>query len=148
MVAERHVYGEVEHKTDLREIFQAIRRDVEQADSREALTELYRRAGYLVTLTHAPSWKEEFGDEIDEIRRLAEEEFAATARKINQRAKAIGTEADYDETWGGNRVGAADVAPTTTTVAKVVKVPEAARNVQFHDRGLPERYRSALQEVR
>jgi len=100
MVAERHLYGEVENKTDLREVARAIRRDVEEADTRAALTELYRRAGYLVTLADAPSWKEKFGDEADDIRRTAEEEFATTARKINKRAEAIGTEADYDEKWG------------------------------------------------
>src|SRR5262249_4238988 len=100
MVAERHVYGEVENKTDLREITRAIRRDVEEADTRAALTELYRRAGYLVTLTKVPSWKEKFGKEADELRRVAEEEFAATARKINRRAEEIGTETDYDEKWG------------------------------------------------
>ena len=66
----------------------------------KALTELYRRAGYLITLTHAPSWKEKFGDEADDLRRAAEAEFATTARAINRRAEAIGTEADYDEKWG------------------------------------------------
>lgn len=46
MATDRRIYGEVENKTDLREVFTAIREDVEQAASREALTELYRRAGY------------------------------------------------------------------------------------------------------
>jgi len=96
----RHVYGEVENKTDLREVFTAIRGDVDQARSREALTELYRRAGYLITLTHAPSWKEKFGDEADDLREAAADEFARTARAINRRAGTIGTDADYDETWG------------------------------------------------
>jgi hypothetical protein len=100
MAKDRQVYGEVENRTDLEEIFSAIRGDVEQARSREVLTELYRRAGYLITLTHAPSWKEKFGDEADDLRGLAENEFARTARAINRRAEAIGTEADYDEKWG------------------------------------------------
>lgn len=68
--------------------------------SRDALTELHKRAGYLITLTHAPSWKEKFGDEAKELRKEAEKEFASTARKINRRAKEIGTDADYDEKWG------------------------------------------------
>jgi hypothetical protein len=96
----RNVYGEVENKTDLKEVFTAIRADVDSARSREALTELYRRAGYLVTLTHAPSWKEKFKGEAVELREAAEDEFARTARAINRRAGTIDTDADYDETWG------------------------------------------------
>lgn len=100
MAENRLVYGEVENKTDLEKIFRAIRADVESAKSREALTELYKRAGYLITLTHAPSWKEKFGREADELRKEAEKEFGTTARAINRRARVIGVEADYDEKWG------------------------------------------------
>ena len=100
MAKDKHIYGEVDNKTDLREVYSEIRDDVEKADSRSALTELYRRAGYLITLTNASSWEEKFGDEIDEIRETGQEEFTKTARKINSRAKEIGTEADYDEKWG------------------------------------------------
>ena len=95
-----HIYGEVNNKTDLKKIFQKIRQDVEEAESRPDLTELYRRAGYLVTLTHSPGWEEKFGPEIADLRKVAEEEFRTTARKINRRAEEIGTEANYDETWG------------------------------------------------
>jgi hypothetical protein len=100
MAQERRIYGEVKNKTDLKEVFSAIRDDVEKAGSRPALTELYRRAGYLITLTHAPSWREKFGDEADDLRDEAEKEFAKTVRAINRRAEAIGTEPDYDEKWG------------------------------------------------
>jgi hypothetical protein len=31
---------------------------------------------------------------------VAEDEFANTARKINRRAEEVGTDPDYDETWG------------------------------------------------
>ena len=34
---------------------------------------------------------------------FARDEFATTARNINARAKAIGTDADYAETWGKAR---------------------------------------------
>ena len=95
-----HIYGEVDNKTDLKEVFSEIRDDVENADSRSDLTELYRRAGYLITLTNASSWEKKFGDDIDEIRDTAEDEFAKTARKINSRAKEVGTDANYDEKWG------------------------------------------------
>ena len=97
---ERNIYGEVENKSDLDKIFSQIRGDIEKADSRPALTELYRRAGYLITLTHAPSWEEKFGKEAASLRKEAEDEFRKTAQKINHRAKQIGTEADYDEKWG------------------------------------------------
>jgi hypothetical protein len=96
--AEDHVYGEVDNESDLRHIYQAIRRDVEQANTRDQLTDLYRRAGYLITLTYAPAWKKKFGEQIDDLRRVAEAEFAETARTINRRAVEIGTEPDYDET--------------------------------------------------
>src|SRR5215211_8759339 len=100
MAKDTHIYGEVDNKTDLKNVFSEIRQDVENAKSRSDLTELYRRSGYLITLTKASSWKEKFGDDIDDIREVAEEEFATTARKINRRAQEIGADADYDEKWG------------------------------------------------
>jgi hypothetical protein len=101
MSKERHIYGEINNKADMHKVFSAIRRDVDQAKSRPALTELYKRAGYLITLTHAPSWEAKFGPETRALRELGKEEFRKTARKINRRAEEIGAaEADYDETWG------------------------------------------------
>ncbi len=100
MAHDTHVYGEVDNKTDLKEVFLEIRKDVDQAKSRADLTELYKRAGYLITLTYAPSWHEKFGKDDDAMRNLAKDEFGITARKINRRAEDIGTDADYDETWG------------------------------------------------
>lgn len=100
MATNRQIYGEVDNKADLKHVFSEIRQDVENAKSRSDLTELYRRAGYLITLTHASSWETKFGDEIEDIREEAEEEFARTARKINKQAEKIGTEASYDEKWG------------------------------------------------
>jgi hypothetical protein len=97
---DRHIYGEVNSKTGMKRVFADIRRDVESAGSRAALTELYKRAGYLITLTHAPSWHEKFGREAAALGELGKEEFRKTARKINHRAARVGTEADYDETWG------------------------------------------------
>ncbi len=100
MAEQRQIYGEVNSKTSLKKIFADIRRDVENAKSRPSLTELYKRAGYLITLTHAPSWEEKFGKGVKALRRVGEEEFRKTAKKVNQRAKQIGTEADFDEKWG------------------------------------------------
>jgi hypothetical protein len=99
-MSESDVYGEVNSKADLEKIFGDIRRDVDHAKSREQLTELYRRAGYLITLTYAPSWEKKFGDKAAALRQAGEEEFKKTARQINHRAGAIGTQADYDESWG------------------------------------------------
>jgi hypothetical protein len=103
MAHDTHIYGEVKSMTGLKKIFSEIRQDVEQANSRPDLTELYRRAGYLITLTHSPAWEEKFGREITELRKVGKDEFATTARKINRRAREIGADADYDETWGDGR---------------------------------------------
>ena len=97
MAQDRHIYGEINNQTDLREVFAAIRRDSDEVSTRPLLTELYRRAGYLITLTHAPAWDEKFGSGVKALRQIGEEEFVKTAREINRRAREIGTEADYDE---------------------------------------------------
>jgi hypothetical protein len=100
MATGRQIYGEINNKTDMEKVFSAIRGDVEQANSRPDLTELYKRAGYLITLTYAPSWEEKFGQDARKLRKLGEEEFRQTAKKINRKAEQIGTKADYDEKWG------------------------------------------------
>src|SRR5262245_2430293 len=99
-MAEGNVYGEVENKSDLAHIFTEINKDIDNAKSRADLTELYRRAGYLITLTYAPSWAKKLGEEADDLREKAASEFRKTAKHINQRAEKVGTEADYDEEWG------------------------------------------------
>jgi len=99
-VSERNIYGEVKNESDLKEIYRAIRSEIEGARSRPALTELYKRAGYLITLTHTPAWKKRFGDRIASLRALGQEQFSITARSVNRRAEQIGVRGDYDETWG------------------------------------------------
>jgi hypothetical protein len=103
MSGDRHIYGEVNNKTGMRRVFTAIRRDIGEANSRPALTELYKRAGYLIALTHAPSWEQKFGKDAVALRQVGEDEFRKTARKINRRATQVGTDADYDEKWGDGR---------------------------------------------
>jgi hypothetical protein len=100
MSEHRHIYGEVNNKTGMRRVFLDIRHDVDKAGSREALTELHKRAGYLITLTYSPSWEEKFGKDAAGMRGVAADEFRKTAHKINRRAARIGTEADYAEEWG------------------------------------------------
>ena len=97
---DRHVYGEVENEADLARIFDEIRQDVRAADSRPTLTELHKRAGYLITLTYAPSWEEKFGHKAEKLRMAARDEFRRTAKIINRRAEQIGAEPNYDESWG------------------------------------------------
>src|ERR1700694_594393 len=99
MAQDRHIYGEVNSPTGLKGVFREIRKDVATARSRPALSELYKRAGYLITLTHAPAWRKKFGPQATTMRRVAKEEFHSTARKINTRAKTIGAKGDYDTKW-------------------------------------------------
>lgn len=100
MTQDTHVYGEIDNKTNMIEVFREIRKDVASASDRSALTELYRRAGYLITLSYSQAWQKKFGDDIKEIRSTAENEFRTTVKKINSRAEDIGTDADYDDEWG------------------------------------------------
>ena len=100
MHQKREIYGEINTEADMRRVFGEIRQDVDNAESRADLTELYRRAGYLITLTYAPSWAEKFGPEAERLRQIGENEFRKTALRVNERAREIGTEDDYKETWG------------------------------------------------
>ena len=90
-------YGQIEGVADVDRIFAAIRADVGAAQSRADLTRLYRRAGYLVTLTYSRPWRVKFGDQLPNLREEARREFEATVQAINRRAQGLGLEADYDE---------------------------------------------------
>jgi hypothetical protein len=103
MSGDRHIYGEINNKTGMKRVFTEIRRNVAGAKSRPALTELYKRAGYLITLTYAPSWQQKFGKDAPALRRVGEDEFRRTAHRINRRATKIGTDADFEEKWGQGR---------------------------------------------
>ena len=94
------IYGTVSKSSDVKKIYSEIRDDVDKAKSRGELTKLYRRAGYMITLTYAPSWHKRFGDKAESLRAVAETEFRKTVRDINDRASKVGTKADYDEAWG------------------------------------------------
>ena len=86
-------------KIDVRRIFRDIREAVEKATSRKELIVLYKHAGYMITLTHATPVNEKAGGTIKMERGITERKFARTVRKINDRAKKIGTEPDFNETW-------------------------------------------------
>lgn len=99
MASDRQIYGEIGNRTDMEEAFAAIRRDIDQAANRPDLTELYRRASYLITLTHDASWREKSGEDPAQISRMGDDQFRETAQAINRRAAEIGADADFDETW-------------------------------------------------
>jgi len=82
---------------DLRQSFRKIREDVEQATVRTELTELYKRAVYLIMMTHGSPLKED--RELKKRRLMAESEFGRTVRMLNRRAKKIDVAADYSENW-------------------------------------------------
>jgi len=100
MTRDTHTDSEV-HEKDLSRIFQEIREDVEKAQSREELTELYKRTGYMITMTHATPVEEKHDREMKRRREVTEREFTRTVRLINKRAKEISTDADYNENWDG-----------------------------------------------
>src|SRR5690349_18144552 len=100
MEAEQRIYGDIGDRVGMSEVFDAIRRDVDEAKTRSSLTELYCRASYLVTLTHAPSWRTKFGPDAVTLRKVGKYEFRRTAAVINRRALEIGARPDYIEDWG------------------------------------------------
>jgi hypothetical protein len=87
------------NQIDVKHIFQKLRDEVEQVTSRENLDKLYKRTGYMITLTHSIPIQENYSGPLTAQRRMAEEEFTKTVRKINEHAKKIGTQADYNEKW-------------------------------------------------
>ena len=90
---------ETYNQTDLRRTFDEIRQNVEKAASQEDLTELYKKTAYMITMTHASPVVETFDPEMRRRREFTEKEFARTIRLINEQAKKIGLEADYNEDW-------------------------------------------------
>lgn len=94
-----YIYSKVNNGSTFRKFFSDIRFGINNAGSRPFLTELYKQACYLIKLTYTPSWEEKFGDTTSTLRRIGHEEFRKTARRLNTRARQIGTEADYDEKW-------------------------------------------------
>ena len=96
MAIDKHVSRKIGNMAALKIIFSEIRDDVDKADSRLELTELYNQAGYLITLAN-DFWK--FVNDINDIRSAAKDEFGKIAHKINGRAETIGTQGNYDEIW-------------------------------------------------
>jgi hypothetical protein len=94
-----HIYGEVDSPTDVRSINRQIRKEMDDVNTREQLTELKKRSDYLCTLAEAPAWKSKFGARIDEIQQVAQDEERKTTEHANEVARRQGWDADYDP-WG------------------------------------------------
>lgn len=86
-------------RTDMKGRFKEIREAVEEAQSKEELTELYKRSVYMILMTHSSPIDEKVDRDLKRKREAAEREFARTVRVINRQAKKIGLEADYGENW-------------------------------------------------
>jgi len=85
-------------RRDVQGTFQEIREALEKAKSKEDLTELYKQAVYMILMTHSTPLELKDKD-MKRRREITEEEFTETVRMINEQAKKIGVEADYNEDW-------------------------------------------------
>jgi hypothetical protein len=90
----------IDSTADLISGFAEIRDKIPLAESRPELSELYRRAGYLISIAYASSHNILLGIDRLNIRQLGDEEFNRIADSINARAREIGTTPDYDDRWG------------------------------------------------
>jgi len=85
-------------RTDLNRTFKEIREALEKAQSHEDLTELYKQSVYMILMTHSTPVDEK-DEKMKRRRESTEQEFARTVHMINERAKELGVEADFDEDW-------------------------------------------------
>jgi len=85
-------------RTDLNRTFKEIREALEKARSHEDLTELYKQTVYMILMTHSTPVDEK-DEKMKRRRESTEQEFARTVHMINERAKELGVEADFDEDW-------------------------------------------------
>jgi hypothetical protein len=96
---EPHDKDDVNPRTDLRGTFKEIRKDIEKAQSKEDLTELYKRSVYMILMTHSSPIDDKLDRELKRKRETTEREFARAVRMINLQAKKLGLEPDYNEDW-------------------------------------------------
>jgi|SRR5690349_1997946 len=87
-----------EDRKHVRRTFKEIREALEKAATKEDLTELYKQAVYMVLMTHSSPLNEN-DTEMKSRQETTESEFARTVSLINQKAKQIGVEPDYNEDW-------------------------------------------------
>lgn len=99
ITSEPHDKDDVNPRTDLRGTFKEIRNDIEKAQTKEDLTELYKRSVYMILMTHSSPIDVNSDHEMKRKRETAESEFVRVVRLINQQAKEIDVEANYNEDW-------------------------------------------------
>lgn len=92
------IYGRVENADDVRRINCIIRDEMLNVRDESELTELKKRSDYLCTLTYSPFWQKKFGDEIDELRKIAIEENRVVVKTANYIAKYKDFDKEY-EPW-------------------------------------------------
>ena len=85
-------------RTDLNRTFKEICEALEKAQSQEDLIELYKQSVYMILMTHSTPVDEK-DEKMKRRRESTEQEFARTVHMINERAKELGVEADFDEDW-------------------------------------------------
>ena len=85
--------------TDVRGRFKEIRGALEHAQTREDLTEIYKRSVHMILMTHSSPLDVKVDRDLKRRRQTAEREFTRNVRLINRRAKKLGLEADYSEDW-------------------------------------------------
>jgi hypothetical protein len=90
-----NVYGEVNTLKDLSKINGMIRRDMSGVQERSELTELKKRADYLVTLTYSPAWHDKLGRRARRFRQVAVEEDRKTTEKANAVARRHHWDTEY-----------------------------------------------------
>ncbi|HEX5807487.1 MAG TPA: hypothetical protein VFY25_02390 [Anaerolineales bacterium] len=99
MTKENHIHDMESDPTDVRGRFREIRETLEQAETQEELTELYKRSVFMILMTHSTPLDEKADRELKRRREITEKEFTRTVRMINRQAKKIGAEADFSEDW-------------------------------------------------
>jgi hypothetical protein len=99
MTQENHPHDMESDPTDVRARFREIREAVEQAQSREVLTELYKRSVFMILMTHSSPLDEKIDRELRRRRLTTEKEFGRTMRLINRQAKKIGVDTVYSDDW-------------------------------------------------
>jgi hypothetical protein len=99
ITSEPHDKDDVNPRTDMRGTFQEIHDDIEKAQTKEDLTELYKRSVYMILMTHSSPIDLNSDLEMKRKRETAESEFVRIVRLINQQAEEIGVEANYSEDW-------------------------------------------------
>jgi hypothetical protein len=99
ITSEPHDKDDVNPRTDLRGTFKEIREDIEKSQTKEDLTELYKRSVYMILMTHSSPIDDGQDRELKRKRETTEREFARVVRMINRQAKKLGMEANYSEDW-------------------------------------------------